>query len=595
MSVGTITDNIKEEIKSRCDIVDVISEYIPLKQQGKGFIGLCPFHDDKKPSLNVSRNLQIFKCYSCNAAGDVFTFLMKYQKMTYPESVKALAARCGVVISEATQEEKASTQLKDDIKNLNKFAVDYYHKLLLNSPASNTALTYLKKRGIEDNTITNFKLGFSLSSWDDFLKASKKAGFSPQTIMQGGFILEGKNQGNHYDRFRGRIMFPIFDTKGEPIAFGGRILEAKESDAKYINSPETPLYNKSRTLYNLNLAQRAIQKEGRTVLVEGYMDAIACFQANVHNVIASLGTSLTETHVKLLKRYTEEVVIAYDSDKAGTDATSRGMNLLVKGDFRVRVLTIPSGKDPDDFIRENGSEAFSKLLLGASDLVEYKIDSIQKQSGIDNADGKKQAVNDLVITLASMSNQVERSEYVKKCAERLDVEEDYIWQLLNKQGAGRHIERSTQPTIKPSTKKSAKESVEQLLIECLIQYPQFISQSQLQLTKEEFSNACHTELIELLWDMADKNGGGVELGDLINRCTSKESRDIVSGLIMKKRPQSEEDTRFNGEVQFNACMNKMMEFHKREVKRSVRKESAEDKIAKARRLMEIRRGNTTIY
>jgi DNA primase len=254
LSVGTITDNIKEEIKSRCDIVDVISEYIPLKQQGKGFIGLCPFHDDKKPSLNVSRNLQIFKCYSCNAAGDVFTFLMKYQKMTYPESVKALAARCGVVISEATQEEKASTQLKDDIKNLNKFAVDYYHKLLLNSPASNTALTYLKKRGIEDNTITNFKLGFSLSSWDNFLKASKKAGFSPQTIMQGGFILEGKNQGNHYDRFRGRIMFLIFDTKGEPIAFGGRILEAKESDAKYINSPETPLYNKSRTLYNLNLA-----------------------------------------------------------------------------------------------------------------------------------------------------------------------------------------------------------------------------------------------------------------------------------------------------------------------------------------------------
>jgi DNA primase len=594
LSVGTITDNIKEDIKSRCDIVDVISEHVPLKQQGKNFIGLCPFHDDSKPSFYVSRERQIFKCFACNSAGDIFTFVMKYQKMTYPETVKSLAARCGIALSEASPEEKASTQLKDDIKNLNKFAVDYYHKLLLNSPAGNTALTYLKKRGIEDITITNFKLGFSLSSWDDFLKASKKSGFSPQTIMQGGFILEGKNQGNHYDRFRGRIMFPIFDTKGEPIAFGGRILEAKESDAKYINSPETPLYNKSRTLYNLNLAQRAIQKEGRTVLVEGYMDAIACFQANVHNVIASLGTSLTETHVKLLKRYTEEVVIAYDSDKAGADATSRGMNLLVKGDFRVRVLTIPSGKDPDDFIRENGSEAFSKILLASADLVEYKIDRIQKQSGIDNADGKKQAVNDLVITLASMSNQVERSEYVKKCAERLDVEEDYIWQLLNKQGAGRHIERSTQPTIKPSTKKSAKESVEQLLIECLIQYPQFISQSQLQLTKEDFSNACHTELIELLWDMADKNGGGVELGDLINRCTSKESRDIVSGLIMKKR-QSEEDTQFNGEVQFNACMNKMTEFHKREVKRSVRKESAEDKIAKARRLMELRRGNTTIY
>ena len=588
MPAGTITDNIKEEIKSRCDIVDVITEHVPLKQQGKNFIGLCPFHDDKNPSFYVSRERQMFKCWSCNAAGDVFTFVMKYQKMTYPEAVKALATRCGVALSEASQEEKASTQLKDDLKNLNKFAVDYYHKLLLNSPAGNTALTYLKKRGINDNTIISFKLGFSLSSWDDFLKASKNAGFSPQTVLQGGFILEGKKQGNHYDRFRGRVMFPIFDTKGEAIAFGGRILEANESDAKYINSPETPLYNKSRTLYNLNLAQRAIQKEEYAVLVEGYMDAIACFQSGVLNVIASLGTSLTETHVKLLKRYTEEVVIAYDSDRAGTDATSRGMNLLVKGDVKVRILTIPSGKDPDDFIRENGSEAFSKLLLGASDLVEYKIDRIQKQSGIDNADGKKQAVNDLVVTLVSMSNQVERSEYVKKCAERLDVEEDYIWQQLAKQGSGKHVERSTQPTVKPSTKKSAKESVEKLLIECLIQYPQFISQSRLQLTKEDFSNTCHAELIELLWGMANKNGGGIELGDLINRCTSKESRDIVSGLIMKKRPLPD------GEANFNGCMKKMMEFRGREARRSVRKENADDKIAVARRLMEIRRGNTTI-
>jgi DNA primase len=591
LPAGTITDNIKEEIRSRCDIVDVISEYIPLKQQGKGFIGLCPFHDDTKPSLNVSRNLQIFKCYSCNAAGDIFTFLMKYQKMTYPEAVKALATRCGVALSEASQEEKASTQLKDDLKNLNKFAVDYYHKLLLNSPAGNTALTYLKKRGIDDNTIISFKLGFSLSSWDDFLKASKKAEFSQKTVLQGGFILDGKNQGNYYDRFRGRIMFPIFDTRGEPIAFGGRILDPESSEAKYINSPETPLYNKSRTLYNLNLAQRAIQKEGRAVLVEGYMDAIACFQADVHNVIASLGTSLTETHVKLLKRYTDEVMIAYDSDRAGTDATSRGLNLLVKGDIKVRILTIDSGKDPDDYIRENGAEAFGKLLSNAVDIVDYRIDSIQKQIGIDSVDGKKQAVSDLVVTLASMSNQIERSEYVKRCADKLNVEENYIWQQLAKQGVNKGVKHSdsTQPTIKSSTKKSAKETVEKLLIECLIQYPQFISQSRLHLTKEDFSNVCHAELIELLWSMADKNGGGIEFGDLINSCTSKESRDIVSGLILKKCPLPD------GEAHFNGCMKKMVEFREREARRSVRKEDVEDKVAMARRLMEIRRGNSTIY
>jgi DNA primase len=284
-------------------------------------------------------------------------------------------------------------------------------------------------------------------------------------------------------------------------------------------------------------------------------------------------------------------MIAYDSDRAGTDATSRGLNLLVKGDIKVRILTIDSGKDPDDYIRENGAEAFGKLLSNAVDIVDYRIDSIQKQIGIDSVDGKKQTVSDLVVTLASMSNQIERSEYVKRCADKLNVEENYIWQQLAKQGINKGVKHSdsTQPTIKSSTKKSAKETVEKLLIECLIQYPQFISQSRLHLTKEDFSNAFHAELIELLWSMADKNGGGIEFGDLINSCTSKESRDIVSGLILKKCPLPD------GEAHFNGCMKKMVEFREREARRSVRKEDVEDKVAMARRLMEIRRGNSTIY
>jgi DNA primase len=313
---GFITDKIKEEIKSRADIVDVISEYIPLKQKGNAFIGLCPFHDDTKPSLSVRRDMGIFRCFSCNAAGDVFTFVMKYQKLTYPETIRSLAEKYGIAIAESAQDGGVSKQVKDELKNLNQFAVEYYHKVLVGSPAGNSALTYLRKRGIEDGTIANFKIGFSLPSWDGLLKASTKEGFSPKTLLQGGFILEGKKEGNHYDRFRGRVMFPIFDTKGDPIAFGGRILESSSEEAKYINSPETPLYNKSRTLYNLNLAQRSIQKEAFAVLVEGYMDAVSCFQADVHNVIASLGTSLTESHVRLLKRYTNDVVIAYDSDRA---------------------------------------------------------------------------------------------------------------------------------------------------------------------------------------------------------------------------------------------------------------------------------------
>lgn len=590
MPEGFAGDKIKEEIKSKCDIVDVISEYIPLKPQGKNFIGLCPFHDDTRPSFSVSRNLQIFKCYSCNSAGDIFTFLMKYQKLTYPEALKALATKCGVTLSGSYN--SSESKLNDELKNLNKFAVEYYQKLLLNQSSGSQALTYLKKRGIDDNIIASFRLGYSLPIWDGLLNAGKKAGFSEKMMLQGGFILEGKKQGNYYDRFRGRIMFPIFDVKGDPIAFGGRILEAGESDAKYINSPETPIYTKSRNLYNLNMAQRAIQKEGFAVLVEGYMDAISCFQAGANNVIASLGTSLTENHIKLLKRYTNEVVIAYDSDKAGAEATSRGLNLLIKGDIKVKILIVPSGKDPDDFIRENGAEAFGKLVSSAVDLVEYKIDRISKQTGINNADGKKQAVSDLVITLASMGNQVERSEYVKKCAERLNVEEDYIWQDLAKVGAGKKIERSTQPTIKSAPKRGAKENIERLLIECLIQNPQFIQQSRINLRKEDFSNSCHIELIELLWNNLDENKGVVELGNLINKCSTKESRDVVSSVIsnkmaLKKNLLSNEQ---EIEAEYKGCIRRMKKFRKHKDKLAIIEGDTTDKIAASQILMNIRKG-----
>jgi len=584
MQQSFINDKIKEEIKSRADIVDVISEYIPLKQKGKAFVGLCPFHDDTNPSLSVRRDMGQFRCFSCNTGGDVFTFIMKYQNLTYPEAIKSLAEKYGITITELPQEDGTAQKVKYELKNLNQFAVEYFHRTLVGSTSGNSALTYLRNRGIEDRTIANFKLGFSLPSWDGLLKSATKAGFSIKTLLQGGFILEGKSKDHYYDRFRGRVMFPIFDPKGEPIAFGGRILEAEKDTAKYINSPETPLYSKSKTLYNLNLAQRSIQNEGFAILVEGYMDAISCYQAGVNNVIASLGTALTDNHVKLLRRWTSDVVIAYDTDKAGENATLRGLDLLVKDDIKVRVLTIPSGKDPDDYIRENGTSAFRKLVDDSDNLVEYKINRIEKHIGINNIDGKKQAVNDLVGTLASMKNQVERSEYVKKCAERLNIEEEFIWHELAKHGAGKNLVRSTQPSLRSNPKKSAKENIEKQLIECLIQYPEFIKQSRLQLTKDDFSNDCHVELIELLWESFD-NKGVIELGDLINMCQNKESRDFISSLILKKSPLPD------GEAHYNGCIKKMMEFREREYRRNILKENSEDKLVIAKRLMDIRKRN----
>ncbi|MFC1717843.1 DNA primase [Candidatus Poribacteria bacterium] len=579
---GRIPDNIIEEVKSRTDIVEVISEYVSLKPAGKAFKGLCPFHDDKNPSFTVNPDMQIYKCFACGEGGSVFRFLQKHEKMEFHEAVRFLAERCNVTISEATKADKERGAARDDLLKLNRAAVNYFHRILKDSAAGKQALTYLTERGIKDSIIDSFKLGFSLPGWDGFMKAAGKVGFSREIMFQGGFILQSqKNQNNYYDRFRGRVMFPIFDQRGEPIGFGGRILESSESDAKYINSPETPLYSKSRSLYNLNLAKEAIRKEGFVVLAEGYMDVIACFQAGVHNVIASLGTSLAEGQVRLIKRHADEVVIAYDSDSAGAAATSRGLNLLVKEGIKVRMLNLSSDKDPDDFIRENGAEAFQDLVAKAVDLVDYKVDKIQEEVSINSIEGKTRAVDDLVTTLTSFNTQLEKHEYVKKSAERLNMEEDYIWQQLEEKGAGKRVRRSTQPTIKsPKKKGGAREAIEQRLLECLIQHPEFITQARSQITREDFSNPGHAELAEALW--TNNGGEGIDLGTLIDKCASDESQKIISSLILQKESPP------NCEAVFLGCIKKMREFRGREFQRSVLKEGSEDNLAMARRLMELR-------
>ncbi|MBD3184328.1 DNA primase [Candidatus Poribacteria bacterium] len=599
MAKGFITDNVKEEIKERCDIVDIISEYVPLSAAGKNFKGLCPFHDEKTPSFMVSRERQMFKCFGCGEAGDIFTFLMKHEKMEYPEAVKFLASKCGVSLPES-KGSKILRKSRDELLELNRSAVSYYQKVLLNSKYGKEALTYFRERGIKDNTIDSFKLGYSLPSWDAFLKAAGKAGFSTKVMLKGGFILERKQKDGYYDRFRGRVMFPIFDVRGEPIGFGGRTISSSEdpvtrSDIKYMNSPETPLYNKSRSLYNLNLAKEAISKEGFVILTEGYMDVITCFQEGIHNVVASLGTSLSEGHVNLIKRYTNEVIIAYDSDTAGAAATARGLNLLVKGDLKVRMLTLPEGKDPDDFIRENGVDTFRDLLSEAVDLVDHKIQKIQEQIGINSIDGKKQATEELVATLANLNNPVEKHEYVKKSAEKMNIEEDYIWQQLDDAGAGKRIRRSTQPTIKPSSRLNARERIEKRLLECLIQHPQLIKQARTRLTPDDFSKEGYAELAKIIvWSNDNQNGEKFDLGELINKCKSRESRDIVSGLILKRAdPEAISEIRI--EEEFSGCINKIQEFREREFRRSLKQESNEDSIAMARKLMELRqRGKSTI-
>lgn len=429
-----------QELKLNNDIEAVVSSYVQLKRGGRHLMGLCPFHSEKSPSFTVYTDTQSFFCFGCGAGGDVISFIKRAENMEYIDAIKHLADRAGMRMPENGFDDSAA-KLKTRILEINRQTARFYHSSLL-QPQGKAALDYLHGRGLGDKTIRHFGLGYSPEGWDALTKHLKSQGFSEEEMQQARVAGKGKN--GSYDMFRNRVMFPIIDIRGSVIAFGGRIMGG--DGPKYLNSPDTPVFKKSRNLFALNLAKST--KEERLLLAEGYMDVIALHQAGFTNAVATLGTALTDEQARMVSQYAKQVVIAYDSDGAGQTATKRAINIFSEIGVQVRVLQMQGAKDPDEFIKKYGRDRFKLLVEGSTNALEFELGKIAGKYDTATADGKVNYLKEFAQFMAGVNNPIEREVYIAKAANELEVSKAVVLDLVDKT-----MRRKT----KAKEKKDAKE------------------------------------------------------------------------------------------------------------------------------------------
>lgn len=426
-----ISEQKIEEIRSAVDIVDIISGYVHLRKRGKNFVGLCPFHHEKTPSFTVSSDKQIFHCFGCGAGGNVFKFLMDFKNISFIEAVEEIAEHAGIKIQYEKSELTEIQKELEEFYEINDFAARYFEEVLQKSSDAEEARQYLKKRNIKPKTQKLFRIGFAPAGWNNFLNAAKENKIDLQKAKTLGLI-DVNEKGEYYDKFRERIIFPIFSPNGRVIAFGGRILIDKENTAKYLNSPESKIYSKRKSLYGLFHSKEEIRKLDRAILVEGYMDLISLYQADIKNVVASSGTSLTEEQVQLLSRFTKNIIVLFDADPAGQKASLRSIELLLKHDFDIKVMMLPPDEDPDSFINKYGKEKFDELLTSAKNFVEFQTAQFEAEGKFNDPATAASAIREIVRTLALVNDELKRSLLIKTIVKKFNLRERIIEDELNK-------------------------------------------------------------------------------------------------------------------------------------------------------------------
>lgn len=427
---GRIEDEKINQIREAVDIVDLIGEYVQLKKQGRNYFGLCPFHGENSPSFSVSTEKQIFHCFGCGAGGNIFTFLMDIEGYSFVESAKVLAEKGNVPLDvEINKDSKRSNmpagsqQMVEAHDLLRKF----YHHLLVNTKEGQDALEYLLKRGFTEQTIEKFQIGYSLDSWDFVSKFLLKRGFPAEYMEQAGLIIYREKDESYFDRFRNRVMFPIMDHQGNTIAFSGRAMG--DDEPKYLNSPETPIFNKSKTLYNFHHARPHIRKKEQAVIFEGFADCISAVGAGVENAVATMGTALTDQHIQLLKRNTDQILICYDSDSAGLNAANRAVNMLQDHEFSVKVALMPDNLDPDDYIKEFGEKSFVSEVIGASlTYMAFKMHYLRRGKNVNNEGDRIQYIEEVLKEISRLPNAVERDHYLRQLSSEFSLSLDALEQ-----------------------------------------------------------------------------------------------------------------------------------------------------------------------
>jgi len=538
-----IPDDKIDEVRSASDIVDVISSHVRLKKRGKNFLGLCPFHQEKTPSFTVSSEKQMYHCFGCHKGGNVFTFVMEFEKVSFIEAVRALAERAGITLPSETSPEKQTET--EALYAVCRFAGLHFYNNLTKTDEGRAALEYFHSRGFTDDTIRNFGLGYSLNGWDGLLRRGTEEGLKTEHLLGAG-LLRKREDGSHYDYFRGRAMFPIFSSAGRVIAFGARKMRDDDPLGKYINSPETPIYNKSRVLFGLFHSKDSIRGEDNALMVEGYADLISLYQVGVQNVVASSGTALTEEQLQLLGRYSKKLTLVYDGDSAGSSATERGVDLALEQDFDVGVVELPEGEDPDSYVRKAGAKEFRNKADEAVSFIDFKARQFKKSGAFMTAEGKAQAVRSIVQSIAKMKDELKRNFYVKEVSEKYDIYESVLYRELErwtgKERSGRRdipgaqkipmygAEITDVTTLKSSGVPPAERDLIKLLLEGRTDVVEFIVKN---IAVVQFTDPKTIKLADVLFSHW-RDVGEIHAQAILNELNDVELKGFITDISLSK-------------------------------------------------------------
>jgi DNA primase len=543
-----IPENKIEEIRSSANIVDVISEVVQLRKRGKNFIGLCPFHSEKTPSFTVSEEKQIYHCFGCHTGGNVFKFLMEYEKISFVEAVQEMAERLGINI-EIEEGDKERESEQEILYDINTEAAKYFSNNLLNSDEGEIGRKYFQNRKIKTQTLRTFGLGYAFNGWEYFVEFIKEKKLDFERCIQLGLI--GRNpDGRLYDKFSSRIIFPIFSPNGRVVAFAGRILDEREGTAKYLNSPESLIYVKGRILYGLSFAKDEIRKLDKAILVEGYMDLISLHQSGIKNVVAVSGTALTEEQVQLLSRYTKNVVLLFDADTAGIKASMRSIEMLLKKDMEVKIVSLPAGEDPDSYVNNYGREKFEELISYAQNFLEYQTAYYESQGMFNDPAKTAEAIRELVKPVALINDELKRDLLIKSIAKQFNLREKLLETELEKILSKVSRQLSTDLRIREKEKENrtapvpAKEDIkektppgyymEREIIKLLFEGDREIIKLVTQyIAPEEFILPIHKNVIKIVYESYNA-GEDIIVGSLLDKISDESLEIYVREITFDK-------------------------------------------------------------
>jgi len=531
----TIPEETISRVKNTANIVDVVSDNVVLKKSGRNYQGLCPFHAEKTPSFTVSPDKQIFYCFGCHTGGNVFSYIMQHEGLSFPEAVRAVAGKYGIEVPDEhlSPEKKRQLTEKEKLLRINHLAATFFRESLVDSQTGQQALTYLLARGMTRKIIDAHQLGFAPNRWDGLLRFMERKRVPVELLAKTGLVIPRKDRSGYYDRFRDRVMFPIFDLHQQIIGFGGRVMG--DDLPKYLNSPESAIYNKSRSLYGIDKARPEARKSGTVYLVEGYFDALALHLYGISNAVATLGTALTGDHVQLLKGMVGQsgrVVLVYDSDQAGIKAARRSIRIFEQGFLEARILVLPRGYDPDDYLREHGPDDFLKAAEQAMGMLTFLIDSAIQQHGL-TLEGKVRVVSELQEPLAAVQDNVARTLYIKQLAERLDIDETAIMEKVRRVvgRATAHESVSRDDILKAAGDDGQR--LEEQIIAMMLRYPTMIPEIVGRNLLDYFKDDHLKAIGRMIINQADIQGNGV--ADLVSMIDEPGYRNIMAKLAIAEQ------------------------------------------------------------